>query len=317
MEKFSRETINVPSDVPSAMRKEYADNYFNATRGTGRLMLFAGDQKIEHLNDDFFGNADIGTIPVDDAEPEHMFRIASKGAIGVFATQLGMAAKYGHSYKDVQYIVKLNSKSHLVKTDQKDPNSKAMWSSAQAAEFKKNSGLKILGIGYTVYLGSEFESEMLNEAAQSIYQAHQHGLLSVIWMYPRGRAVKDEKDPHLIAGATGTACCIGADFVKVNPPKKEGMDSAEMLKEAVMAAGSRTKVICAGGSSVDTQKFLAGLHKQIHTGGVSGNATGRNIHQKPLKEAIRMCNAVSAITLGNYDVERAVKVYYGDEEFEI
>jgi len=36
---------------------------------------------------------------------------------------------------------------------------------------------------------------------------------------PGGKAVADEKDPHLIAGATGVAACLGSDFVKVNYPK--------------------------------------------------------------------------------------------------
>ncbi len=315
-QKIAKKDVIVPADVPAAAREEYISNYNTATHGTGKLMLFAGDQKTEHLNDDFYGTADTGQIHIDDAEPEHLFRIASKATIGVFATQLGLLSKYGHSYKNVPYLVKLNSKSHLVKTEQKDPLSKAMWTVEQVAGFKKSSGLNILGVGYTVYLGSEFEYEMMAEAAQIVHKAHQNGLITVLWMYPRGKAVKDEKDPHLIAGAAGVAACIGTDFTKVNPPKKEGFDSAELLKEAVMAAG-RTKVICAGGSSVDTRKFLEGLHKQVHVGGVWGNATGRNVHQKALPDAIRMCNAIASITLGDCTVEKAMKVYSGEEEFKV
>lgn len=41
-------------------------------------------------------------------------------------------------------------------------------------------------------------------------------LSAVLWMYPRGKAVKDEKEPRLIARATGVAACLGSDFVKVN-----------------------------------------------------------------------------------------------------
>ncbi|KHO45350.1 MAG: fructose-bisphosphate aldolase, class I [archaeon GW2011_AR3] len=319
MEKptLARNEINVPADVPAKSKKTYVDNYYNATHGTGRLMLFAGDQKIEHLNDDFYGTADTGQIPPDDADPEHLFRIASRATIGIFASQLGLIAKYGPEYKDINYIVKLNSKSHMVKTDQKDPRSMSMWTVQDAVDLRENAGLKIVGIGYTIYLGSEYEGEMLREAAQAIKAAHENGMFSVIWMYPRGKAVKDEKDPHLIAGATGVAACIGADFVKVNPPKKDGADSAELLKEATLSAGNRTRVICAGGSSVDPTKFLETLHRQIHIGGVMGNATGRNIHQKPLLEAIRLCNAISSITLGNFTVEKAIQVYEGKEKFAI
>ncbi len=67
----------------------------------------------------------------------------------------------------------------------------------------------------------------------------------------------DEKDAHLIAGAAGVACCLGSDFVKVNPPKAiEGTcTSAEALREASQTAG-RTKLVCAGGSTVDAKTFL-------------------------------------------------------------
>ncbi|AKB73886.1 Fructose-bisphosphate aldolase/6-deoxy-5-ketofructose 1-phosphate synthase [Methanosarcina lacustris Z-7289] len=306
MVSINKEDVIVPLDVPKAMRETYVKNYMEITKGTGRLMLFAGDQKVEHLNDDFFGEG----VPEDDADPEHLFRIASRSKIGVFATQVGLLARYGMDYRDIPYLVKVNSKTHLVETSQADPFSNLWYDIDQVAEFKENSGLNILGVGYTIYLGSEFEAEMLVQAAQVVYDAHQHGMLSVLWIYPRGTAVKEEKDPHLIAGATGVGACLGTDFVKVNYPKKEGEKSAEVFKEAVKSAG-RTKVVCAGGSSDDAEAFLKKLHDQIHISGAQGNATGRNIHQKSLDEAVRMCNAVYAITVEEASVEEALKIYRG------
>lgn len=308
---IKREEILVPADVPASMRKEYIENYFAATKGTGRLMLFAGDQKIEHLNDDFYGKTETGQIPLDDADPEHLFRIASKGTIGVFASQLGLIAKYGVSYRDVHYLVKLNSKSHLVKSAQRDPLSQALWTVEQVEKFKKESGLHIVGVGYTFYVGSEFESDMMKEAAQIALQAHQRGLLAVFWMYPRGKAVPDEKDPHIIAGAAGVGACLGADFVKVNYPKPKEGKAAEAFKEAVLASGKRTRVITAGGGSKGVRDFLQETWDQINVSGCCGNATGRNIHQKPLDEAVRMANAISAITLEGKSVDEAMKVYGG------
>ncbi|MGB9131240.1 MAG: aldolase [Methanosarcina sp.] len=307
MVSINTENVIVPLDVPKAMRETYAKNYMEITKGTGRLMLFAGDQKVEHLNDDFFGAG----VPEDDADPEHLFRIASKAKIGVFAIQLGLLARYGMDYRDIPYLVKVNSKTHLIETSQADPFSNLWYDMDQVAEFKENSGLNILGVGYTIYLGSEFEAEMLVQAAQVVYDAHQHGMVSVLWIYPRGTAVKDEKDPHLIAGATGVGACLGTDFVKVNYPKKEGAKSAEIFKEAVKAAG-RTKVVCAGGTSDEADAFLKKLYDQIHTSGAQGNATGRNIHQKSLDEAVRMCNAVYAITIENASVQEALKIYEGE-----
>ncbi|UUX92180.1 aldolase [Methanoplanus endosymbiosus] len=299
--------IEVPADVPESAKATYIKNYEMITHASGKLMLFAGDQKVEHLNSDFYGE----DIHADDADPEHLFRIASQGKIGVFATQLGLIARYGRDYSDVPYLVKLNSKTNLVKTAQKDPYSPQLYTVAQVAKFREISGLDIAAVGYTIYLGSEYEEKMLAEAANIIFEAHIHGLIVVLWIYPRGKAVADEKDPHLIAGAAGVAATIGADFVKVNSPKKEGFTAAEILKEATVAAG-RTKVVCAGGSSVSAEDFLKQLYDQIHTGGASGNATGRNIHQKSLDEAVRMCNAISAITIDNADAEAALKIYNGE-----
>ena len=296
--------ILVPLDVPKTERENYIHNYLAITQKCGRLMLFAGDQKVEHLNNDFYGQG----IHPDDGDPEHLFRIASQAKIGVFATQLGLIARYGRSYADVPYLVKLNSKTNLVKTFQSDPFNNQWLNVQQVVNLRDNSGLNILAVGYTVYLGSEYESEMLHQAAHIVSHAHQHGLISVLWVYPRGKAVADEKDPHLIAGATGVAACLGSDFVKVNYPKKEGYESKEVFKEAVMAAG-RTKVVCAGGSSDDVEVFLKRLHDQIHVSRASGNATGRNIHQKSLKAAIRMCNAIYAITVDGKTVNEAMQIY--------
>jgi fructose-bisphosphate aldolase / 6-deoxy-5-ketofructose 1-phosphate synthase len=315
MPTIKADDVLIPCDVPSSHHAIYVKHYLQATRNTGRLMLFAGDQKIEHLNDDFFGVTDLGEIAADDHDPEHLFKIAQQATIGAFAAQLGLINCYGRDYPDIPYIAKLNSKSHLVSTEQHDPLSRALWQVADVARVKEMSGVNIIGVGYTCYLGSEYENDMLAEAAKIIGDAHALGLLSVIWIYPRGAAIHNEKDPHLIAGACGVAVCLGADFVKVNFPS--GVDHPEKaFREAVLAAG-RTGVICAGGKSTDAQDFLQQIHAQIHTAGAAGNATGRNIHQKDLAHAVRFCNAISAITLDDADVATAYRIYLGHQEFSL
>lgn len=304
--------VKIPLDVPPAKQDEYAGNFSAMTKGTGRLMLFAGDQKVEHLNKDFYGENELGQIPEDDADPEHMFRIARQSTIGVYATQIGMLARYGNDYREVDYLVKLNSKTNLVKKATMDPFSNLWLDVGRIAEFKRDSGLNIRAVGYTIYLGSTYEPQMLEQAARLVSDAHRHGLPTVLWIYPRGKDVADEKDPHLIAGACGVALTLGSDFVKVNYPKAEGQESSEIFREAVVAAG-RTGVVAAGGSSTDARTFLQRLHDQIHISGAIGNATGRNIHQKPLEEAVRMCDAISAITLADYPVAEALKIYEGSE----
>jgi len=297
--------VIVPCDVPILKRAKYVSNYRKITQGTGNLMLFAGDQKVEHLNADFFGK----DISIDDCVPDHLFQIASAANIGVFAAQMGLIARYGMHYKDVPYLVKMNSKSNV---KDGDPISTAWYSIKDVVKFQKKSGLKILGVGYTIYLGSEHEDIMFHEAAQLIKDAHENGLVTVIWMYPRGGKItsENEKDPKTIAGACGIAACLGADFVKVNMPVVKGkkVSAFDAFKEAILAAG-RTKVVCDGSSSSGERAFLKQLHEQIHISGTSGNATGRNVHQKSLREAIRFCNAINAIAVEGKSVDEAMKIY--------
>ena len=310
MPKITAADVRVPMDVPAAARDTYVDNYLKATRNTGRLMLFACDQKIEHMNKDFYGE---GIDPAD-AKPEHLFQIGKEGVIGVLAGQRGLVAQYAADYPDINYLVKMNSKTNLVSTKQEDPYSPQLTDIEAVLQMREN-GVNIVGLGYTIYLGSEYESTMMAEAGQLIAQAHENGLLVVLWIYPRGKAVTAEKDPDLIAGAAGVALCIGADFVKVNPPKPEdGRTPAEALKVASDAAG-RCGLVCAGGSTVDAETFLTQLYDQIHVGGACGNATGRNIHQRSLDEAVRLTKAISAITLADYSVDDALAVFNGQKEF--
>ena len=316
MPSITRDQVKVPVDVSPEMRDAYIDNYMKATRGTGRLMLCACDQKIEHLNKDFYDGGE--EIDIADCEPEHLFKIASQGVCGVMAGQRGLIAQYAADYPEINYLVKMNSKTNLVKTAQEDPYSPQLYG-LDTVLAMRDAGVNIVGLGYTIYLGSEYEATMMAEAGDLIAQAHAEGLLVVLWIYPRGKAVTAEKDPDLIAGAAGVALCLGADFVKVNPPKPEGEDGrtpAEALAIASKASG-RTGLVCAGGSTVDAETFLTQLYDQIHVGGACGNATGRNIHQRSLDEAVRLTRAISAITLADYTAADALAVFNGEKEFSL
>lgn len=280
-----------PLAVPSEKVSTFQKNYSLATHGTNKLFMFAGDQKIEHLNDDFFGEG----IPPENNNPEHLFKIAQKGTIGTFATQLGLISRYGMDYKDIPYTVKLNSKTNLIPSSQADPISKTLNSVNDVVEFNKYAKINIIGIGYTIYLGSEHEATMLQEAAKHTFHAHQQGLLSIIWIYPRGKAVHEERSAKIIAGAAGVGACLGADFIKINPPQANSLEEqARLLQQATVSAG-RAGIICSGGEKQNTKTLLANIHSYIHTGGARGCAIGRNIHQHTLEKAIQLCDSIATI----------------------
>ena len=81
-----------PLGIPAESARRWTENYRLATQDSGRLFLMAGDQKVEHLNDDFIG----GRVATDDADPEHLFRIASEAPVGCFAAQMGSCVARVH-----------------------------------------------------------------------------------------------------------------------------------------------------------------------------------------------------------------------------
>ncbi len=302
--------VLVPASVPPEKRKEYIKNWNTATRGTGNLMMFACDQKVEHLNDDFVGEG----IPSEAADPKHYFEIGRKAKIGVLAAQAGLIDRYADLCEEIPLLIKINSKTNIIKKEDRDPFSNRWLPMSDIVDFKKKSGLNIVGVGYTVYIGSVFESESFGQAARIIHKAHQEGMLAVIWIYARGKAVKNEEDIHLLAGGAGVAVCLGADFVKISYPySKPTIETAKKFREVTTAAG-RSGVICIGGKKMPEKKFLQQIHNQIHISGTHGVAIGRNIYQRPLNEAVRMADAISAVALYGYSAEEAYKIFQGKKE---
>ncbi|MCG2690318.1 aldolase [Candidatus Parcubacteria bacterium] len=290
-EKFfetKAQPINIPLDVPFDKKEDYLLNYKKATFENKGMFIIAGDQRIEHLNKDFFGK----NISQDDATPEHLFKIAQSVKGIVLAVQLGLISSFADNYREINYLVKLNSKTDLLKGG--EPFSEILNSVNDVVKFALESKLKVVGVGYTIYLGSVFESKMLKEVAKVIKEAHQNGLLVVLWVYPRGKAIKDEKNPDLLAGSVAVAGVLGADFVKLQfPEKKRALK--KFLSQAVKTAG-HCKIVSAGGEAIKPEKYLKRIKEQLQLGSF-GVACGRNLHQKGLEEAVKFAQTIKKIIL--------------------
>jgi len=283
-----------PATVPHDKRDLYKKNYDTITKQTDRLLLFAADQKIEHLNDDFYAQ----DLPKEINNPEHVFTIASATTIGAFASHAGLISRYGPLYPTINYIVKLNGKTNLTEGD---PLSSQLWSVQDALVLGKNANLHICGVGYTLYPGSDHEHIMLMEAAAIVKEAHAEGLLAFLWIYPRGHAVENAYDPHIIAGAAGLGASLGADFIKIQAPHAE----PTTLQEAVTAA-SFSGILVSGGPAVDPIQYLTTAYKQIHEGHVAGIAVGRNIFQHNKQTALSIANALSKIIYEDFNLAQAI-----------
>lgn len=280
----------IPADVPQNKHWLFNENFNTITKNSGKMLLFAGDHAIEHLQEDFYGKG----VHEDAHSIEHLFKIASCGFVDCFATQPGLIARYGTHYRSVNYIAKLNSKSPLVTQELQDPFSEQLWSIGDVISMAENAELNLRGVGYTIYLGSIYEHIMLKQAARIIQEAHKHGLVVILWMYPRGRSVPNNQDGNLIAGAAGVGAALGADFVKIHMPEStQHISGYDFLKKAQKAAGL-TGVLLSGGATA-TKEDLINSCKKSFSCGIAGLAIGRNLFQRSYPEACALAKQLHTI----------------------
>jgi len=107
MNSINKERVIVPLNIPKAMRDTYVKSYMEITKNTGRLMLFAGDQKVEHINDNLFRK----DVPEGDGNSKKNFRIEAQSKTWVLATHLAQAC-CGMNCRNAAYK-EINSKTDL------------------------------------------------------------------------------------------------------------------------------------------------------------------------------------------------------------
>jgi len=222
----------------------------------GKIMLLAYDQGMEHGPTDFND---------ENVDPEYICKIAREASVFtgiVFGA--GIAEKY-YTPDLPPLILKLNGKTGFHKGE--EPVSLQLTSVERAIE------LGAAAVGYTVYVGSEHEEEMMKELAQIAGEAHAKDLPVVAWMYPRGKHVEGkETDRDTVAYAARLGLELGADVVKL-----PYTGDAESFEWVVKSAG-KTKVVAQGGTKIEEMKLIEEI-EQIMSAGAAGMAIGRNIWQ--------------------------------------
>lgn len=227
----------------------------------GKALFLAYDQGLEHGPKDFNDK---------NVDPRFILRLAKSGGFTSVVLQKGIAEKYYDELKKskVPLLMKLNGKTNLYRGD---PVSSEICTVKEAIEF----GAK--AVGFTIYIGSQHEDQMIEDFENIQREAHAKGIPVVAWIYARGSSVRVRPSSELMAYAARTGLEIGADIVKI---KYDG--NMQGLKWAVESAG-KTKVVIAGGTKTDDILFLKQVKDIMNTGAI-GLAVGRNIwqHSAPL-----------------------------------
>ncbi|MEK6933660.1 MAG: hypothetical protein AABW75_02170 [Nanoarchaeota archaeon] len=223
-----------------------------------RVLYLAYDQGLEH-----------GPIEFNDknVNPSFIIDIAKKGKYDGIIFQKGIAEKYNKEIKKskVPLIIKLNGKTNLFKGE---PIAK------QLCSVKEAIALGAKAVGYTIYLGSAYESDMMQEFEKIEREAHKNRIKVIAWIYPRGKSVEGKDSGELMAYSARTALELGAEMVKLKYNGK-----LKDLKWAVKSAG-KTKVVVAGGIKTSEKEFLKDV-REIIDSGAAGLAVGRNVWQHP------------------------------------
>jgi len=237
-----------------------------------KALFLAYDHGFEHGPKDLRGKS---------LDPEYILDLAVKGSYTGIILQKGIAEKYytGTKYqKQVPLILKINGKTNL--RPQEEPFSTINC----RVEYAKKLGAQ--AVGYTIYLGSEWEAKMFEDFGKIQEEAHSLGLAAIAWIYPRGKAVLNETSSEITQYAARIGLELGADLIKIKYPGSE-----EAMREAVRLAG-KTKVVLSGGPKQSEEEFLAIVQKVMRAG-ASGVAIGRNVWQRD--EALAITEKIKQI----------------------
>jgi class I fructose-bisphosphate aldolase len=236
----------------------------------GKALFLAYDQGLEHGPEDFNDK---------NVNPLYIIDIAKKGKYNALIFQKGIAEKYNKEIKEskIPLIIKLNGKTNLFKGE---PISRQLCSVDEAIKL----GAK--AVGYTLYIGSDYEDEMMQEFEQIQREAHAKNIPVILWAYPRGNSIKNKSKAKLMAYACRIGLELGADIVKI-----AYHGHIKDLKWAVKNAG-KTKVVIAGGVKKSEKELLKQV-QEIMNAGCTGLAIGRNIWQS--KNPIELTNKIKKI----------------------
>jgi class I fructose-bisphosphate aldolase len=280
--------------------------------GTGYLSILPVDQGIEHS-----GGASFAPNPTY-FDPENLVKLGIEGGCNAVASTLGVlgaaARKYAHR---IPFILKFNHNEFL-----SYPNA---FDQIRFASIRQAFDMGAVGVGATIYFGSEESKRQLQEVTEMFQQAHELGMCTILWCYLRNSAFKTkETDYHTAADLTGQANHLGvtieADIIKQKLPENNGgynaLNFGKTSKKVYSDLTSnhpidltryqvancymgRAGLINSGGASAgesDLKEVVKTAVINKRAGGM-GLISGRKAFQRPMKEGVGLLNAIQDVYL--------------------
>jgi class I fructose-bisphosphate aldolase len=321
--KIPKNTLNIPdpyavdkfinSDRNPQVLRSLAQLYDHGNLGgTGYLNILPVDQGIEHTAGvSFYKNPAY-------FDPENIVKLAMEAGCNGVASTFGvlamLARKYAHK---IPFIVKINHNELLTY-----PNT---FDQILFGTVKEAWNLGAVAVGATIYFGSQESDRQIQEISAAFEEAHQLGMVTILWCYARNNAFKTEKeDYHSAADITGQANYIGvtikADIIKQKLPEtnfgfknikfakyndemyealttdhpidlcRYQVANCYMGKIGLINSGGGSK----GGSDIKEAVKTAVINKRA---GGSGLIMGRKSFQRPMEEGVKILRSVQDVYL--------------------
>ncbi len=309
---YINDVFTLSDRTPTVLRNLATLHGHGRLGGTGYLSILPVDQGIEHSaaasfspNPEYF-------------DPARLCDLAIEADCNAIASTLGTLGSISRRYvHKIPFIAKLNHNDLL-----RYPNSydQRMFASAQQA-----SDLGAVGVGATVYFGSEGSVRQLEEVRAAFQEAHRLGMFTVLWCYLRNDAfVKDGVDYHLSADLTGQANHLGvtieADIIKQKQPENNGGYNAVKFGktsplvysrlttdnpidltrwQVVNCYAGRIGLINSGGEAKGDNDLAGAVRTAVinKRAGGQGLILGRKAFQRPISEGAALVHAVQDVYL--------------------
>jgi fructose-bisphosphate aldolase, class I len=279
---------------------------------TGYVSILPVDQGIEHS-----AGASFAPNPAY-FDPENIVKLAIDGGCNAVASTLGVlssvARRYAHK---IPFILKFNHNEFI-----SYPNA---YDQIRFASVRQAFDMGAIGVGATVYFGSEESKRQIQEVSEMFEEAHELGMFTVLWCYLRNPAFKTKDvDYHLAADLTGQAnhlgVTLGADIIKQKLPESNGGYTALNFGKTHKAVYSqlssdnpidltryqvancymgRAGLINSGGASAGESDLKDAVKTAVinKRAGGTGLISGRKAFQRPVAEGVALLNAIQDIYL--------------------
>jgi class I fructose-bisphosphate aldolase len=292
------------SDNPGTLTNLARLMNHGALAGTGRMVILPVDQGFEH------GPARSFAPNPGGYDPRYHFELAVEAGCSGYAAPLGFIEAGARDFAgQIPLILKVNN--HDVLADEKDPK-QAITSSVRDAV-----RLGCVGIGYTIYPGSEERLEMYSQLRALAEEAKGSGLAVIVWSYPRGSSLSKEGETAIdvTAYAAHIAAQLGAHVIKVKLPsahleqpaakkvyEQEKIPIAtltERVRHVVQSTfNGRRIVIFSGGATEPNDEAVYDQVRAIRDGGGFGSIIGRNSFQRKRPASLKFLETIMGIYAG-------------------